>query len=82
MGDLRSVAQNGLQVRVPGYRHPRWVSPQARWEFAKDTRRLTIEPVMSSVSVLSGEDGKIRPCSVSKTEYFLSGNPSPTSTGR
>ena len=26
----------------PGYRHPRWVSPQARWESAKDIRQWTI----------------------------------------
>ena len=44
MGDLRSVAQNCLQVRLPGYRHPRRASPQARWESAKDTRRMTIFP--------------------------------------
>ena len=44
MGDLRSVAQNCLQVRVPGHRHPRRASPQARWESAKDTRRMTIFP--------------------------------------
>ena len=39
---------------VPGHHHPRWASPQARWESAKDNRRLTVEPVMSSVPVLSG----------------------------
>ena len=44
MGDLRSVAQNCLQVRLPGYRHPRRATPQARWESAKDTRRMTIFP--------------------------------------
>ena len=27
---------------LSGYRHPRWVSPQARWESTKDTRRLTL----------------------------------------
>ena len=42
MGDLRSVAQDGLQVRLPGYRHPRRALPQARWESTKDTRRLTL----------------------------------------
>ena len=41
MGDLRSVAQDELQVRLPGYRHPRRASPQAWWESAKGNRRLT-----------------------------------------
>ena len=67
---------------VPGHHHPRWASPQARWESAKDNRRLTVEPVMSSVPVLSGEDGRTKPCSVNKTDYFPSGNPSPAWTGR
>ena len=28
--------------RCAGHRHPQWVSLQAWWESAKDTRRLTI----------------------------------------